>query len=80
MKPGKSKDPELLISGVKSARGAFRYTFDKDSGRIRRIQRLKSIMGKTDLRAYGDVTRQPAKVHIMNSAIHLHFKMTFIKK
>jgi len=80
MKRGKSKDPELFVFRVKSAKGAFRYTVDKDSGKIRRIQTLKSIMGKTDLWVYGESSRQPQKLHIMNSAIRIHFKMVFIKK
>ena len=78
MKRGPSKDPELLIFGVKTARGSFHYTYDKDSGKIRRIQSSRSIIGKTDLRVYGDMRLQPVKIHITNPAIRLHIRMTFL--
>jgi hypothetical protein len=78
MKKGRSKDPELLVYGVKSLKGAFRYTIDKDSGRIRRIQTSHSVFGRTDLRLYGEENRQPTKVHIFNPTIHLHFHMTYV--
>jgi len=78
MKRERSKDPELLIFGVKSARGSFHYTYDKDSGKIRRIQTSRSIMGRTDLRVYGDERLQPTKIHISNPTIRLHIRMTFL--
>jgi len=78
MKRGKSKDPELLIFGVNSSRGSFHYTYDKDSGKIRRIQTSRSIMGRTDLRVYGDNLLQPKKIHIFNPTIRLHISMTFL--
>lgn len=78
MKGERSKDPELLIFGVKTARGSFHYTYDKDSGKIRRIQTSRSIMGKTDLRVHGDLRLQPVKIDIANPAIRLHIRMTFL--
>jgi hypothetical protein len=78
MKRGRSKDPELLIFGVKTARGSFHYTYDKDSGKICRIQTSRSIMGRTDLRVYGDMRLQPVKIYITNPTIHLHIRMTFL--
>lgn len=78
IKRGRSKDPELVIFGVKSTRGSFHYTYDKDSGKIRRIQTSRSIMGRTDLRVYGDERLQPTKIHISNPTIRLHIRMTFL--
>ena len=78
MKRERSKDPELLIFGVKTARGYFHYSYDKDSGKIRRIQTSRSFMGRTDLRVYGDKRLQPLKIHITNPVIRLHIRMTFL--
>jgi hypothetical protein len=78
MKRGRSKDPELLVFGMKTARGSFHYTYDKVSGKIRRIQTSRSVMGRTDLRVYGDMRLQPGKIHITNPAIRLHIRMTFL--
>ena len=78
MKPERSKDPELLIFGVKTARGYFHYSYDKDSGKIRRIQTSRSVIGRTDLRVYGDKRLQPGKINITNPAIRLHIRMTFL--
>jgi len=78
MKRGRSKDPELLIFGVKTARGSSHYTYDKDSGKIRRIQISRSIMSRTDLQVYGDLRLQPVKIYITNPAIRLHIRMTFL--
>ena len=78
MKRGPSKDPELLVFGVNTARGSFHYMYDKDSGKIRRIQTSRSVMGRTDLRVYGDMRLQPVKIHITNPAIHLHIRMTLL--
>jgi hypothetical protein len=78
MKRGRSKDPELLIFGVRSARGSFHYTYDKDSGKIRRIQTSRSVIGRTDLRVYGDEGLQPKKIYITNPTIRLHIRMTFL--
>ncbi len=78
MKRGRSKDPEQLVVGITSSRGSFRYTYDKDSGRILRIQTLRTVLGKTDLRVYGDGGLQPKKIHITNSTIRLHIRMTFL--
>lgn len=78
MKRGRSKEPELIIFRVKSARGSFHYTYDKNSGKIRRIQTSRSIMGRTDLQVYGDERLQPTKIHISNPTIRLHIRMTFL--
>jgi len=78
MTRGRSRDPELVIFGVKSARGSFHYTYDKNSGKIRRIQTSRSIMGRTDLRVYGYERLQPTKIHISNPTIRLHIRMTFL--
>jgi hypothetical protein len=78
MKRGRSKDHELLIFGVKSSRGSFHYTYDKDSGKIRRIQTSRSIMGRTDLRVYGDELLQPTKINISNPTTRLLIRMTFL--
>ncbi len=78
MKRGRSRDPGLIILGVKSARGYFHYMYDKDSGKIRRIQTSRSIMGRTDLRVYGYERLQPTKIHISNPTIRLHIRMTFL--
>ncbi len=78
MKPGRSRDPKLSIFGVKSARGSFHYTYDYDSGKIRRIQTSPSFMGRTDLQVYGDERMQPTRIHISNPTIRLHIRMTFL--
>ena len=78
MKRGRSRDPELIIFSVKSARGSFHYTYNRDSGKIRRIQTSRSIMGRTDLRVYGDERLQPTKIHISNPTIRLYIRMTFL--
>jgi len=80
IKQGRSKDPELNVFGVRSAMGSFHYTLDKDSGKVRRIQTSRSILGRTDLRVYGDNPRQPSKVHIMNATIRLHLHMVSLNK
>jgi hypothetical protein len=78
MKPGRSGDSGLLIFRVKSARGSFHYTYDKDSGKIIRIQTSRSIMGRTDLRINGDKRLEPTKIYISNSTIGLQINMTFL--
>ncbi len=78
MKPGRSRDPGLSIFSVKSSRGSFRYTYDKVSGKIRRIETTRSIMGRTDLHVYGDEGLQPTRIQIDNPLIRLHIRMTFL--
>jgi hypothetical protein len=78
MNPRLSRDRKLLIFGVISARGSFYFTYDKDSGRIRRIQTLRSAMGRTDLRVSGEQRLQPEKINISNPTIHLHIHMTLL--
>ncbi|MCX6244188.1 MAG: hypothetical protein NTU98_05730 [Bacteroidetes bacterium] len=73
-----SKDPELVIFGVKSARGSFHYTYDHDSGKIRRMQSSHSIIGRADLRLYGDKGTAPNKIYLYNPTIRLHIKLTFL--
>jgi hypothetical protein len=73
-----SKDPELLVFEVKSAKGVFRYTYEKDSGKIQRIQSYRTIIGKTDLIVQSDGGLQPVKVNIYNPIIHLHLHMTLL--
>jgi len=78
MKPGRSRDPGLLVFRVKSSRGSFQYTVDKDSRKICRIQTSRSIMGRTDLRVQGDKNQHPEKIRLFNPAIGLHINMTFL--
>jgi hypothetical protein len=78
MKRARSKDPEQLIFGVASARGSFRYTYDRESGKILRIRTSRSGVGKTDLRVYGDDRLQPKKILITNPVIRLHIRMNFL--
>lgn len=73
-----SKDPELLVFRVKSARGYFLYTYARGTGKIWRIQTTHSIIGKTDLRVDGDDRYYPAKVNISNPTIRLHLHMIFL--
>jgi len=78
MKPERSGDPGLLIFRVKSARGSSHCTYDKDSGKLRRIETSPSFIRRTDLRVDGDERLQPAKIHISNPVIGLHIRMTFL--
>jgi hypothetical protein len=78
MKRERSGDPKKLIFGVMTARGSFRCTYGKDSGKIRRIQTVRSTMGRTDLRVYGDKLLYPEKINIVNPAIRLHIRMTLL--
>lgn len=78
IKHDKSKDPALLIFRVKSARGTFHYTYEKDSGKICCIQSSRAIIGKTDIRVYDYKRLQPLKVYISNPTIHLHIHLTFL--
>ena len=78
MERRRSRDPNLIIFGIVSARGSFRYTYEKDSGRICSIQISRSVMGRTDLRVYGDDSVQPEKINISNPTIRLHIRMTLL--
>jgi hypothetical protein len=78
MKPGKPEDPESINYKVKSARGSFRYTYDKDSGKINRIRTSGAFIGKTDLRILRDMRQQPKKIDISNPTIGLHISMLFL--
>jgi hypothetical protein len=78
IKCSRSTDPELFVFRVKSTRGSFIYTCDKNSGKISRIQSSRAIIGKTDLRIYDYGGLLPVKVHISNPTIHLHLHMTFL--
>ena len=78
MKLMKSKDPEQIIYGITSSRRSFRYTYNKASGRILRVQTLHAFLGKTDLSVSGDGGLQPRKIHISNPTIRLHIRMTFL--
>lgn len=75
-----SKDPELVVFSVKSSRGSFRYSYDKDTGKIRRIQTSHSFMGKTDLRLSGDKGSAPGKIDLYNPTIRLHIRMTLLSR
>jgi hypothetical protein len=78
MKRERSKDPESIVFMVKSARGSFHYTYDLNSGRIRRILTSGSVMGKTDLHLSGAEHFYPARITLSNPAIRLHIKITFL--
>ena len=78
MKRGHSKDPGRVVFNVKSARGGFHYSYDIDSGKIRRIQTSMSLMGKTDLQFYGDERVRPTRIILTNPTIGLHIKMTLL--
>jgi hypothetical protein len=77
-KSRKSKDPKLLIVGVKSTRGPLQYTYNKDSGKLCRIQTLRSFISKTDLQLYGDEKVNPKKIDIFNPTIRIHIHMIFL--
>ena len=74
----KSKDPEQMVYRITSSGGSYRYSYDKASGHILRIQTLRAFLGKTDLRVYGDGGLQPRKIHITNPTFRLHIRMTFL--
>jgi hypothetical protein len=78
VKPSQSKEPEFLVFRVKSKRGSYRYTYEKDSGKIHGVQSSGAIIGRTDLIVYGDDGLQPVKISISNPTIHLHLRMTFL--
>ena len=76
----KSANPDQVVFNVRSARSSFRYTWDKSSGRIRRIRTSHATIGKTDLILDGVEGLQPKKIHIANPFIKLHIRMTFLSK
>jgi len=77
-KPVKSKDAGLLVLKIRSLRGSFLYSYDKVSGRIRRVQTSGAVFGKTDLQLSGDSGLQPAGISLDNPVIGLHIKMTLL--
>lgn len=78
MKRSQSKDLELIVFRVKSARGSFLYSYPKGSGKICCIQTMRSIIGKTILLVSGYKRFNPAKVNISNPAIRLNLHMIFL--
>jgi hypothetical protein len=80
MKPLKSKDPGQVVFKVKYPKGAFRYTWDKESGRICRIQTLNAFFNKTDLLLEGNKGPAPKKISMSNPMIRLHIIMTYLSK
>lgn len=80
MKLLKSKDPGQVVFKVKPPKGSFLYTWNKDSGRICRIQTSNAFFNKTDLILEGDNGPEPKKISISNPMIRLHIRMTYLGK
>lgn len=77
-KRGRSRNRDLAVFSIASARGSFHYTYETGSGRIRRILTSRSAINRTDIRITGYEGGLPGMVIITNPTIRMHIRMTLL--